>query len=69
MGQGPVSAPHPLKALRLEQNLTQAELASRLDISLRTLRAMENGFYDPSVTLAFRAARALNRPVEELFHL
>ncbi|RZJ96440.1 MAG: helix-turn-helix domain-containing protein [Brevundimonas sp.] len=64
-----MTALHPLKAMRLEQNLTQAELADRLAISLRTLRAMENGFYDPSITLAFRAARALNRPVEELFRL
>lgn len=64
-----MTALHPLKAMRLEQNLTQAELAYRLAISLRTLRAMENGFYDPSITLAFRAARALNRPVEELFRL
>jgi len=64
-----MTALHPLKAMRLEQNLTQAELAEQLAISLRTLRAMENGFYDPSITLAFRAARALNRPVEELFHL
>ena len=60
---------HPLKAMRLEQKLTQAELADRLGVSLRTLRAMEQGFYDPSVTLAFRAARALNRPVEDLFRL
>jgi putative transcriptional regulator len=60
---------HPIKALRLEQNLTQVELADRLSVSLRTLRAMENGFYDPSVTLAFRVARALNRPVEDVFHL
>lgn len=60
---------HPIKALRLEQNLTQAELAERLSVSLRTLRAMEKGFYDPSVTLAFRVARALNRPVEDVFHL
>jgi len=64
-----MNAVHPLRAMRLEQNLTQAELAERLAVSLRTLRAMENGFYDPSITLAFRAARALNRPVEELFHL
>lgn len=60
---------HPLKAMRLEQKLTQAELADRLGVSLRTLRAMEQGLYDPSITLAFRAARALNRPVEDLFRL
>ncbi|WP_420471314.1 helix-turn-helix transcriptional regulator [Brevundimonas sp. FT23042] len=59
---------HPIKTLRLEQDLTQAELAGRLGISLRTLRALENGRYDPSVTLACRVARHLQAPVETLFH-
>lgn len=60
---------HPIKAMRQQQNLTQAELAEQLGISLRTMRAMENGFYDPSVTLACRVARTLDRPVEDLFRL
>jgi putative transcriptional regulator len=60
---------HPIRAMRQEQNLTQAQLAEQLGISLRTMRAMENGFYDPSVTLACRVARALDRPVEALFRL
>ena len=62
-----MSAPLPLKALRLEQNLTQAELARRLDVSTRTVRAMESGLYTPSVTLACRVAQELDRPVEAVF--
>ncbi|WP_420479591.1 helix-turn-helix transcriptional regulator [Brevundimonas sp. FT23028] len=59
---------HPIRAMRQAQSLTQAELAERLGISLRTLRALENGRYDPSVTLACRVARHLQTPVEALFH-
>lgn len=58
----------PLKTLRLERNLTQAELARRLGISSRTVRAMETGAYSPSITLACRVARELGRPVEAVFH-
>lgn len=57
----------PLKSLRLERNLTQAELALRLGVSRRTVRAMESGAYAPSVTLACRVARELGHPVEAVF--
>ncbi len=62
-----MSGPLPLKAFRLEQNLTQAELARRLDVSIRTVRAMESGLYTPSVTLACRVAHELDHPVEAVF--
>lgn len=63
-----MTAASPLQALRLERNLTRAELARRLGVSSRTVRAMETGGYAPSVTLACRVARELGRPVETLFH-
>ena len=59
--------PNTLKALRLSQNLTQTELARRLGVSSRTIRAMESGRYAPSITLACRVARILGRPVEAVF--
>lgn len=63
-----MKAVSPLRALRQAQNLTQAELARRLGISSRTIRAMETGTYAPSITLACRVARELGRPVEAVFH-
>lgn len=62
-----MTGPHPLKALRLAQNLNQTELADRLGVSSRTVRAMESGRYTPSVTLACRVARELNQPVDAVF--
>lgn len=60
---------HRLRDFRLERNLSQADLAQRLGISGRTVRAVEGGRYTPSVTLACRIARVLGHPVEGLFEL
>lgn len=56
-----------LRDSRLKHNLSQAELGRRLGISTRTVRAMEDGGYAPSVTLACRIGRLLDQPVEALF--
>ena len=57
-----------LKVLRAERNWTQAELADALDVSRQTVNAIETGKFDPSLPLAFRAARLFSLPIEEIFH-
>ena len=57
-----------LKVLRAERNWTQAELADALDVSRQTVNAIETGKFDPSLPLAFRAARLFGMPIEEIFH-
>jgi putative transcriptional regulator len=57
-----------LKVLRAERNWTQAELAGALDVSRQTVNAIETGKFDPSLPLAFRAARLFGMPIEEIFH-
>ena len=56
-----------LKVLRAERNWTQAELADALDVSRQTINAIETGKFDPSLPLAFRAARLFGLAIEELF--
>ena len=56
-----------LKVLRAEQDWSQAELASRLDVSRQTVNAIERDKYDPSLPLAFKIARLFGRPIEEIF--
>ncbi len=56
-----------LKVLRAERNLTQAQLADALDVSRQTINAIETGKFDPSLPLAFRAARLFRLPIEEIF--
>ncbi|MBB2902636.1 putative transcriptional regulator [Kineococcus radiotolerans] len=56
-----------IRALRTERGWTQAALADLLDVSRQTVNALETGRYDPSLPLAFRLARLLERPIEEIF--
>ncbi len=56
-----------LRVLRAEQNLSQADLADKLDVSRQTVNAIETGRYDPSLPLAFRIAALFGRSIEEIF--
>jgi putative transcriptional regulator len=56
-----------LKVLRAERDWTQAQLAEALDVSRQTINAIETGKFDPSLTLAFRAARLFGMRIEEIF--
>lgn len=56
-----------LHVLRAERRWTQAELAERLEVSRQTVNAIETGKYDPSLPLAFRIARLMELPIEQIF--
>jgi putative transcriptional regulator len=53
--------------LRAERDWTQADLAERLEVSRQTVNAIEKGKFDPSLPLAFKAARLFNLTIEEIF--
>ncbi len=52
-----------LKVLRAERDWNQGDLAERLQVSRRSVNAIETGKYDPSLPLAFRIAD-LFRPAD-----
>jgi putative transcriptional regulator len=56
-----------LRVLRAESNLSQADLAEKLEVSRQTVNAIETGRYDPSLPLAFRIAAMFGRRIEEIF--
>jgi putative transcriptional regulator len=56
-----------LKVLRAERDWTQAQLANELEVSRQTVNAIEKGKFDPSLPLAFRAARLFGLSIEEIF--
>ncbi|WP_153916099.1 helix-turn-helix transcriptional regulator [Shewanella sp. TC10] len=56
-----------LKVLRAEHNLTQAQLADLLNVSRQTVNAIEKGKFDPSLPLAFKAARLFKLTIEDIF--
>ena len=56
-----------LRVLRAERGWSQADLATRLDVSRQSVNAIETGKYDPSLPLAFRIARLFEAPIEAIF--
>ena len=50
-------------------DLTQQELANRVQVTRQTIVALEAGNYVPSLPLALRIARAFDKTVEEVFFL
>ena len=56
-----------LKVLRAERDWTQARLAVELEVSRQTVNAIEKGKFDPSLPLAFKAARLFGMPIEDIF--
>jgi putative transcriptional regulator len=56
-----------LKVLRAEKNWTQAQLADALEVSRQTINAIEKGKFDPSLPLAFKAARLFKLTIEDIF--
>lgn len=56
-----------LKVYRAMHDLTQAQLAEKLDVTRATVNAIENERYNPSLKLAFQMARFFDVQIEELF--
>ena len=55
-----------VERFRNEHNLTQKELADKLNVSQGTISMIENGDRNPSVDLLLRIASVFNITVDEL---
>lgn len=53
---------------RRSANMTQEELAQRVDVTRQTIIAIEKGNYIPSVLLALKIAKVFNTTVERIFY-
>ncbi len=58
-----------IKLQRAKLELTQEQLAERVQVSRKTINTIENGKFIPSTVLALQLAHALGVTVEELFQL
>jgi len=57
-----------LRALRFAHGeMTQQQLADRVELTRQTIVAIEKGHYAPSLEAAFRIARVFGATIEEAF--
>jgi putative transcriptional regulator len=64
----PTAVTNSIRSLRFARGeMTQAELADRVGVTRQTVIAIEQGRYSPSLEMAFRIARALGVPLDEVF--
>ncbi len=56
-----------LKLYRIQNSLTQEDLADKIGVSRQTIIAIETGRYLPSITLAFKLAKLFKVNIEDIF--
>lgn len=56
-----------LEEIRKERGIKQEELAQAMGVSRQTIGSLENGRYNPSITLAIKLARFFGMTVEDIF--
>lgn len=56
-----------IRVLRAERRWSQAELAERVGVSRNSINSIENGHFDPSLSLAFALADAFESRIEDIF--
>ena len=55
-----------IEAIRTERGIRQDELAKALGVSRQTISSLENGRYNPSITLAYKIAKLFGMSIEEV---
>lgn len=58
-----------LKVARAEMDITQGELAEKINVSRQTINAIESRKYVPSTILSLKMAKVFGKNVEEIFFL
>jgi len=56
-----------LEEIRKERGIKQEALADALEVSRQTIGSLENGRYNPSITLAFKLAGYFGMRIEDIF--
>ena len=56
-----------MKLARIEKDLSQQQLADRVEATRQTIGLIEKGKYNPSLKLCLKIARTLNKTLDQLF--
>ena len=63
-----VKIKNKLRQFRFENNqMTQAELADKAEVTRQTIIAIEAGQYSPSLELAIKISKAFGKKVDDVF--
>lgn len=58
-----------IKELRARYDMSQEELARRVNVRRETISCLEKGRYNPSLVLAWKIARVFDTTIEEVFSI
>ena len=56
-----------MKAARAAMDMSQQELADRIEVSRQTINAIEKGDYNPTIKLCIAICITLGKTLDELF--
>ena len=56
-----------IEQMRKERGIRQEEFAKFMGVSRQTISSLENGRYNPSITLAYKIAKFFDMTIEEVF--
>ncbi len=58
-----------IKVERAKLNITQSDLADKVQVSKQTIHSLETGRFVPSTVIALKIARVFQTTVESIFEL
>lgn len=56
-----------IEEIRKERGIRQEDFAKSMGVSRQTISSLENGRYNPSITLAYKIAKYFGMTIEEVF--
>ena len=56
-----------MKSARAALDMSQQELADKIEVSRQTINAIEKGDYNPTIKLCVAICKALGKTLDELF--
>ncbi|MBR5316078.1 MAG: helix-turn-helix transcriptional regulator [Firmicutes bacterium] len=56
-----------IEEIRKERGIRQEDFAKSMGVSRQTISSLENGRYNPSITLAYKIAKFFGMTIEDVF--
>ena len=56
-----------MKAARAGKDLSQQELADKVEVSRQTISSIEKGDYNPTINLCIKICQVLDKKLDDLF--